>query len=155
MKIWIYCFLLTLAPILFITCDADLLTKINDTSSDLESQDARIDSLITLIDEQQKDIDSLKAILVVTSDKAYDNIADSGEYKTGRFSETDPLGGADPYSASKSAQEIVTRSFSESYFHEKEVPDPYFGGEEGFNYVLDILNDSINGFLDHIFKNHF
>jgi len=60
MKIWIYCFLLTLAPILFITCDGDLLTKINDTSSDLESQDARIDSLITLIDEQQKDIDSLK-----------------------------------------------------------------------------------------------
>ena len=40
-------------------------------------------------------------------------------------------------------------------FHEKEVPDPYFGGEEGFDYVLDILNDSISGFLDHIFKNHF
>ena len=40
-------------------------------------------------------------------------------------------------------------------FHEKEVPDPYFGGEEGFNYVLDILTDSISGFLDHIFKNHF
>ena len=40
-------------------------------------------------------------------------------------------------------------------FHEKEVPDPYFGGEEGFDYVLDILNDSIDGFLDHIFKNHF
>ena len=40
-------------------------------------------------------------------------------------------------------------------FHEKEVPDPYFGGEEGFDYVLDILNDSTNGFLDHVFKNHF
>ena len=40
-------------------------------------------------------------------------------------------------------------------FHEKEVPDPYFGGEEGFDYVLDILNDSISGFLDHIFKSHF
>ena len=40
-------------------------------------------------------------------------------------------------------------------FQEKEVPDPYFGGEEGFDYVLDILSDSISGFLDHIFKNHF
>ena len=40
-------------------------------------------------------------------------------------------------------------------FYEKEVPDPYFGGEEGFDYVLDILTDSIDGFLDHIFKNHF
>ena len=40
-------------------------------------------------------------------------------------------------------------------FNEKEVPDPYFGGEEGFDYVIDILNDSINGFLDNIFKNDF
>ena len=40
-------------------------------------------------------------------------------------------------------------------FHEKEVPDPYFGGEEGFDYVLDILTDSTSGFLDHVFKNHF
>ena len=40
-------------------------------------------------------------------------------------------------------------------FHEKEVPDPYFGGEEGFDYVLDILTDSISGFLDQVVKNHF
>jgi len=40
-------------------------------------------------------------------------------------------------------------------FLEKEVPDPYFGGDEGFDYVLDILTDSTSGFLDHIFKNHF
>ena len=40
-------------------------------------------------------------------------------------------------------------------FHEREVPDPYFGGDEGFDNVLDILTDSINGFLDHILKNHF
>jgi len=40
-------------------------------------------------------------------------------------------------------------------FHEKEVPDPYFGGEEGFDYVLDILTDSISGFLEYISKNHF
>jgi len=37
-----------------------------------------------------------------------------------------------------------------SVFHEKEVPDPYFGGDDGFNYVLDILEDSVNGFLKSI-----
>ena len=37
-----------------------------------------------------------------------------------------------------------------SVFHEKEIPDPYFGGDEGFDYVLDILEDSVNGFLESI-----
>tara|TARA_Y100001970_G_scaffold132360_1_gene163284 strand:+ start:18845 stop:19318 length:474 start_codon:yes stop_codon:yes gene_type:complete len=32
-------------------------------------------------------------------------------------------------------------------FTEKEVPDPYFGGDEGFDNVLNILEDSISGFL--------
>ena len=35
-----------------------------------------------------------------------------------------------------------------SIFEETEVPDPYFGGDEGFDYVLDILEDSVSGFLD-------
>ena len=37
-----------------------------------------------------------------------------------------------------------------SVFNEKEVPDPYFGGDEGFDYVLDILEDSVTGFLESI-----
>ena len=37
-----------------------------------------------------------------------------------------------------------------SGFYEQEVPDPYFGGDEGFDYVLDILEDSVNGFLKSI-----
>ena len=37
-----------------------------------------------------------------------------------------------------------------SVFNEQEVPDPYFGGNEGFDYVLDILEDSVNGFLESI-----
>ena len=39
-----------------------------------------------------------------------------------------------------------------SVFKEAEVPDPYFGGEEGFEYVLDILEDSVEGFLNSISK---
>ena len=37
-----------------------------------------------------------------------------------------------------------------SVFSEQEVPDPYFGGDEGFDYVLDILEDSVSGFLESI-----
>ena len=37
-----------------------------------------------------------------------------------------------------------------SVFNEQEVPDPYFGGDEGIDYVLDILEDSVNGFLESI-----
>ena len=37
-----------------------------------------------------------------------------------------------------------------SIFNEQEVPDPYFGGDEGFDHVLDILEDSVSGFLESI-----
>ena len=37
-----------------------------------------------------------------------------------------------------------------SLFEEAEVPDPYFGGDEGFDNVLDILEDSVSGFLNSI-----
>lgn len=59
----------------------------------------------------------LQAVLVVTSDKVYAN-AGSG----GAFGETDPLGGIDPYSASKAAAEIVTQSFAKSFFEPHGVP---------------------------------
>jgi CDP-glucose 4,6-dehydratase len=53
--------------------------------------------------------DALRALLVVTSDKVYAGApADSG------FSEQDPLGGVDPYSASKAACELVVASFAEA-----------------------------------------
>ena len=37
-----------------------------------------------------------------------------------------------------------------SIFKDIEVPDPYFGGDEGFDHVLDILEDSVGGFLESI-----
>lgn len=32
----------------------------------------------------------------------------------------------------------------------KEVPDPYYGGDSGFNLVLDLVEDAAKGLLDHI-----
>lgn len=60
--------------------------------------------------EALRDLPGLAATLVVTSDKVYRN--DGG----GRaFREEDPLGGADPYSASKAAAEIAVAAWRASF----------------------------------------
>ena len=59
-----------------------------------------------------RNIPSLKSILIVTTDKCYEN------KETSRmFAENDKLGGYDPYSASKACAEIITSSFKNSFFH--------------------------------------
>jgi CDP-glucose 4,6-dehydratase len=54
---------------------------------------------------------TVKTIVVVTSDKVYDN-----HEQGAAFAEDCPLGGKDPYSASKAAAEIIARAFAECYF---------------------------------------
>ena len=49
-------------------------------------------------------------------------------------------------SSSDDSKVIKLQEFA-SDFANKEVPDPYFGGDDGFNNVLDILEDSVSGFL--------
>jgi len=39
-----------------------------------------------------------------------------------------------------------------SHHREKEVPDPYYGGVEGFNKVIDLLLDACEGLLEHVVK---
>jgi len=33
-----------------------------------------------------------------------------------------------------------------------EVPDPYYGGEEGFRYVIDLLMDACEGLLEELLQ---
>jgi CDP-glucose 4,6-dehydratase len=54
---------------------------------------------------------SVKVAINVTSDKCYKN----NEWVWG-YRETDPMGGSDPYSASKSASEVITSSYIQSFF---------------------------------------
>lgn len=35
---------------------------------------------------------------------------------------------------------------------DRDVPDPYYGGAEGFNYVISLLLDACDGLLEHILK---
>ncbi len=51
------------------------------------------------------------SVVVVTSDKCYDNREQVWGYR-----ETDPMGEKDPYGSSKGAAELVVRSYRDSYF---------------------------------------
>lgn len=66
-------------------------------------------NLLSALTEAKLEIDPI--VLVVTSDKVYEN-HDSGR----AFVETDPLGGDDPYSASKACAEIAAHAWSNSFF---------------------------------------
>jgi len=39
-------------------------------------------------------------------------------------------------------------------FDEREVPDPYYGGAQGFEHVFDLVESASEGLLEHIKKNH-
>jgi CDP-glucose 4,6-dehydratase len=54
--------------------------------------------------------ETVRSVLIVTTDKVY---KDDG--KTRGYVETDPLGGYDPYAASKACAEIVSGSYRESF----------------------------------------
>jgi CDP-glucose 4,6-dehydratase len=55
--------------------------------------------------------DAVKAVVVITTDKVYQS-----RNSIYPFREIDPLGGHDPYSASKAAAEILTESYRSSFF---------------------------------------
>lgn len=60
---------------------------------------------------------SVQAVVVVTSDKCYENRETLTPYR-----EEDPLGGHDPYSSSKAAAELVTSAYRRSYFADPAGP---------------------------------
>ena len=61
--------------------------------------------------EAVRQVPSIPAVVVVTSDKCYENREWSRGYR-----ESDPMGGRDPYSSSKGCQEIVTSAMRASFF---------------------------------------
>ena len=59
-----------------------------------------------------KKIKEIQTIIIITSDKVYENIGESTQFK-----EHDKLGGYDPYSASKACAEIIVSSYRDSFFN--------------------------------------
>ena len=61
-------------------------------------------------------LDSVKAVINITTDKCYENIEEDIGYK-----ETDKMGGSDPYSSSKGCAELVTAAYRQSFYKNKDI----------------------------------
>lgn len=62
--------------------------------------------------EACRNFSSIRAIVIVTTDKVYENREWAYPYR-----ETDVLGGHDPYSTSKAAAELIAKCYQKSYCH--------------------------------------
>lgn len=67
--------------------------------------------------EAARHVDSVKAVVCVTTDKVYRNNEWAWPYR-----ENDVLGGHDPYSASKAAAELAIESYSKCFASENDAP---------------------------------
>lgn len=63
--------------------------------------------------ESIRSADSVRAAVVVTTDKCYENKEWVWPYR-----ESDPMGGYDPYSSSKGCAELVTAAYRQSFYSE-------------------------------------
>jgi len=63
-----------------------------------------------------RDVASVRVAVMITTDKVYENPENGFPFR-----ETDPLGGHDPYSASKAAAEIVIASYRKSFLAAQSV----------------------------------
>ena len=66
--------------------------------------------------ESVRQTPSVKAVVVVTTDKCYEN----KEWPWG-YRETEPMGGYDPYSSSKGCAELITAAYRRSFFQQHDI----------------------------------
>jgi CDP-glucose 4,6-dehydratase len=79
-----------------------------------ETYETNVMGTVNILDAARQ-IESVKVILNITTDKCYEN----KEWIWG-YREIEPMGGYDPYSNSKSCSELVTSSFRSAFFNPKE-----------------------------------
>lgn len=82
----------------------------------LETFDVNVRGTTSVLDAALQ-CDSVRAVVVVTSDKVYDETASRQPYD-----ESSALGGTDPYGASKACTEMAVRTYRESYFRPLGLP---------------------------------
>lgn len=76
----------------------------------VETLSTNVMGTVNLLDAM-RGVESVRVAVMVTTDKVYKNGERSIPYREG-----DPLGGNDPYSASKAASELVIESYRTSFF---------------------------------------
>ena len=80
-----------------------------------ETFDVNVLGTVNLLDSL-RNCNKLKAIVNITTDKCYENQEWDWPYR-----ENEPLGGHDPYSASKACSEIVSASYRRSFLESKGI----------------------------------
>jgi CDP-glucose 4,6-dehydratase len=99
-------------------CQPDVVFHLAAQAHVRPSYKSPLDTITTNCVGSANVLDALRTLnkpviaLMITSDKAYDNM----EWVWG-YRETDHLGGKDPYSASKGMAELVIRTYFESFFN--------------------------------------
>lgn len=81
----------------------------------VETFEANVMGSIYLMDALRT-LDHPCTVVMITSDKCYLN-----KYQIWGYRECDPLGGGDPYSASKAAAEVAIASYRDSYFPPEKI----------------------------------
>ncbi len=74
--------------------------------------DVNVGGTVNLLESVRR-VGGVRAFVVVTSDKCYENAEQVWGYR-----ECDPMGGHDPYSSSKGATELAVASWRRSFFNE-------------------------------------
>jgi CDP-glucose 4,6-dehydratase len=77
----------------------------------VETFDTNVMGTVHVLDAVRR-VGGVKVVINITSDKAYDN----KEWIWG-YRENDPMGGRDPYSASKGAAELVFHAYAQSFLN--------------------------------------
>ena len=79
----------------------------------IETYSTNIMGTVNLL-EAVRNCSSVRSVVNITTDKCYENKEWLWSYR-----ENEPLGGYDPYSSSKACSELVTSSFTNSFFNPK------------------------------------
>lgn len=84
-------------------------------SDPVETWSTNVMGTVNLL-EAARTCPSVKAIIVITTDKCYENKEWSWGYR-----ESDPLGGFDPYSSSKACAELVVSSYRKAFLSDQNI----------------------------------
>ena len=84
----------------------------------LMTYDVNVMGTANVLDAVRVAGEGVRAVVVVTSDKCYENPAGPPR----RFVEGDPLGGGDPYSSSKACAELLAAAYRRAFFAAEDSP---------------------------------
>jgi CDP-glucose 4,6-dehydratase len=100
--------------------------------------------------EAVRHVGSVRSVIVVTSDKCYENRGLDRGYR-----EDDPMGGHDAYSSSKGCAELVTAAYRRSFFQSDEAARPAIASGRAGNVIGGgdwardrLLPDLLNAFAE-------